>query len=110
MEEFEKMGKQGAEIEELLKQLLDEIVSNRSSLARVEESMRELKTTTDGSVKRIEAVKKKMDAPPPPPLPPLSGTYLLSSGKAATGKSPPTTEKMVDLAVSGNNLRMETRS
>jgi hypothetical protein len=74
MEEFEKMGKQGAEIEELLKQLLDEIASNRSSLARVEESMRELKTTTDGSVKRIEAVKKKMDAPPPPPLPPLSGT------------------------------------
>jgi hypothetical protein len=49
MEEFKKMGKQGARIEELLKQLLDEVASNHSSLARVEESMHELKTTTDRS-------------------------------------------------------------
>jgi hypothetical protein len=89
--------------------MLDEDASNRSSLARVEESMRELKTTTDGSVKRIEAVEK-MDAPPPSPPPPLSGTYPPPSEKAATGKSPPTTEKMVDLTVSGNNLRVETRN
>jgi hypothetical protein len=33
MEEFEKIVKQGAEIKELLKQLLDEVVSNCSSLA-----------------------------------------------------------------------------
>jgi hypothetical protein len=86
MEEFEKMGKQGAKIKEFLKQLLDEVVSNGSSLARVEESMWELKMTTDGSVKQIEAVEKKVDAPPLPPPPPLlSGTYSPLSGKEATG-------------------------
>jgi hypothetical protein len=63
--EFEKMGKQRARIEELLKQLLDEVASNRSSLARVKESMRELKSATEGSAKRIKAVEK-MEASPPP--------------------------------------------
>jgi hypothetical protein len=112
MEEFEKMGKQGAGIEELLKQLLDEVASNRSSLARVEESMRELKSATEGSTKRIEAVEKKMGAsPPPPPPPPLSSsTFPLPSGRAPTGKSPPTAEKVMDLTANDNNLRVETRN
>jgi hypothetical protein len=108
MEEFEKMGKQGAGIEELLKQLLDEVASNRSSLARVEESMRELESTVDGSMKRIEVVEKKMEAPPPPPPPLPLSTYPLPSGRAATGKSPPTVEKVVDLTASGNNLHIKT--
>jgi hypothetical protein len=34
MEEFEKMGKQGEGIEELLKKLPDEVANNRSSMAR----------------------------------------------------------------------------
>jgi hypothetical protein len=58
MEEFEKMGKQRPGIEELLKQMLDEVASNRSSLTHVEELMRELKLTADGSMKRW--------SPPPP--------------------------------------------
>jgi hypothetical protein len=37
---FEKMGKQGVEIKELLKQLLDEAVNNRWSMVWMEESMR----------------------------------------------------------------------
>jgi hypothetical protein len=112
MEEFEKMEKQGARIEKLLKQLVDEVMSNHSSLARVEESMHELKTTADGSLKRIEAVEKKVEAPPPPPPPPLlqTGTLPPSSWKATAGKAPPTTEKTVDLTVSGNNLHVETRN
>jgi hypothetical protein len=59
MEVFEKMGKQGAGIEELLKQLLDEIVSNSSSLAHVEESMQELKSTADRSMKWIKTVGRR---------------------------------------------------
>jgi hypothetical protein len=106
MEEFEKMGKQGAGIEELLKQLLDEVVSNRLSLARVEESMRELKTTADGSLKQIETVEKKVEAPPPP----QAGAFPLPLGKATTGKTPSTTEKTVDLMVDDNNLHVETRN
>jgi hypothetical protein len=37
---FEKMGKQGVGIKELLKQLLDETVNNRWSMVWMEESMR----------------------------------------------------------------------
>jgi uncharacterized coiled-coil protein SlyX len=109
MEEFEKMEKQGAGIEELLKQLLDEVVSNRSSMARMEESMRELKTVTDGSLKQIEAVERRVETPPPQPPPPAT-TQPLPTGKMATGRSPPTTEKMLDPSASGNNLRVETRN
>jgi hypothetical protein len=87
------------QIEELLKQLLDEVVSNRSSMAHVEE----LKSATDGSMKRIEAVEKKMEASPPPLPPPLS-TYPPPSGRATMGKSPPTAETMVDLTTGGSNL------
>jgi hypothetical protein len=47
MEEFEKMGKQGVGI----KELLDEAASNRLCLTKMEESMRELKTVADGSMK-----------------------------------------------------------
>jgi hypothetical protein len=36
---FEKMGKQGVGIKELLKQLLDEAVNNRWSIVWMEESM-----------------------------------------------------------------------
>jgi hypothetical protein len=103
------MGKQEVGIEELLKQQLDEVMSNCSSLAQVQESMCNLKMVVDGSLKRIEAVEKKVEAPPPPPPPLPSGTYPPSSMKAATKKSPPTTEKMVDSMVGGNNLRVETR-
>jgi hypothetical protein len=88
-------------------------MSNRSSLARVEESMHELNTTIDGSLKRIEAVEKKVEAPPPPPPPPpllQAGTLPPPSGKATAGKAPPTTEKTVNLTVGGNNLRVETRN
>jgi hypothetical protein len=99
MEEFEKMGKQGAGIEDLLKQLLGEAASNRSSMARMEESMRELKMATDGSRKRIEAMER-VEAPPPPPL----------AGKATVGRSPPTTEKMSDSSVFGNQLHVDTRN
>jgi hypothetical protein len=62
MEKFEKTGKQGAGIEEILKQLLDESVSNSLSMAQMEESMRELKMVAGGSLKRIETV----ETPPPP--------------------------------------------
>jgi hypothetical protein len=109
MEEFEKMGKHGVGIEELLKQLLDEVTSNRSRLAWMDESMCELKTVAAGSLKRIQAVEKKVEAlPARPPLLP-SGTYPPSSEKVATGKSPLRTEKMVDSMASGSNLRVETR-
>jgi hypothetical protein len=91
------------QIEELLKQLLDEVVSNRSSMAHVEELMQELKSATDGSMKCIEAVEKKMEASPPPPPPPLS-TYPPPFGRATMGKSPPTAETMVDLTTDGSNL------
>jgi hypothetical protein len=47
MEEFEKMGKQGAGI----KELLDEAASNCLCLTKMEESMSELKTVADGSMK-----------------------------------------------------------
>jgi ribosome biogenesis protein Tsr3 len=66
MEKFEKMGKQGVGIEEILKQLLDESVSNSLSMAQMEELMRELKMVVDGSLKRIEMVEKKVETPPPP--------------------------------------------
>jgi hypothetical protein len=110
MEEFEKIGKQGAEIEELLKQLLDEAMSNCSSLAHIKESMQELKSATEGSAKRIEMVEKKMEAspPPPPPPPPSLSTFPLTSGRALTGKSLATAEKAMDLTTNGNNLHMET--
>jgi hypothetical protein len=62
LEEFEKMG-----IENLLKQLLDEAASHHSSMAWTEESMHELKSVVDRSLKQIEAV----EAPPPP----SSSTY-----------------------------------
>jgi hypothetical protein len=52
---------------------------------------------------------KKMEAPPPP-LPPPSSTYPPPTGRAAIGKSTPTLKKVVDLTVSGNNLRIETRN
>jgi hypothetical protein len=91
------------QIKELLKQLLDEVVSNRSSMAHVEELMQELKSATDGSMKRIEAVEKKMEASPPLPPPPLS-TYPPPFGRATMGKSPPTAETMVDLTTDGSNL------
>jgi hypothetical protein len=39
------------------------------------------------------------------------GWYLPSTiGKVTTGKTPPTTEKMVDLMVGDNNLCVETRN
>jgi hypothetical protein len=110
MEEFEKMGKQGARIEELLKQLLDEAASNRSSLTKMEESMRELKMVADGSLKWIEEMEKRVEATPPPPPPPLIGSYPPPSRKAGTRKSPPTTEKLLDLMAGGNHLRMVTRN
>jgi hypothetical protein len=112
MEEFEKIGKQGAEIEELLKQLLDEAMSNCSSLAHIKESMQELKSATEGSAKRIETVEKKMEAspPPPPPPPPSLSTFPPPSGRALTGKSPATAEKAMDLMTNDNNLHMETRN
>jgi uncharacterized protein HemY len=43
MEEFKKVAKQGAGIKELLKQLLDEAVSNLLSMTRMEESMHKLR-------------------------------------------------------------------
>jgi hypothetical protein len=56
MEESEKMEKQGVGIEELLKQLLDQAASSRSTMARMEESVHELKMVVEGSLKRIEAM------------------------------------------------------
>jgi hypothetical protein len=110
MEEFEKMGKQGAGIEELLKQLLDEVVSNCFSMAQMEESMHELKMVADGNMQQIEAVQKKVETPPLPPPPLLVSSYPLPSGKVGTGRSPLTTEKLLDLAAFGNNLRVEMRN
>jgi hypothetical protein len=46
---------------------------------------------------------------PPPPPPPM-GSYPPPSGKAGTGKSLPTTEKLPYLMTAGNHLRMETRN
>jgi hypothetical protein len=94
----------------LLKQLLDEAASNRSSLARVEESVQELKSVTEGSTKWIKAVEKKMEASPPPLPPPLLSMFPLPSGRVPTGKSPPTAEKVMDLMANDNNLRVETRN
>jgi hypothetical protein len=51
-----------------------------------------------------------VETPPPPPPPPQAGTFPPLSGKVTTGKTPPTTEKMVDLMVGDNNLRVETRN
>jgi hypothetical protein len=111
MEEFEKVGKQGAGIEELLKQLLDEAASNHLSMARMEESMHDLKMVADGSVKRIKAVERRVEAPPPPPPPPPTArSYPPPHGKTVTGKSPLTTEKLLDLMAFNNHLRMETRN
>jgi hypothetical protein len=97
MEELKKMGKQGVGIEELLKQLLDEAASNRSSMARMEESMSELKTATDGGPKQIEAMERRVEVPPPAP----------PAGKATVGRSP-TTEKMLDPSTFDNKRSVET--
>jgi hypothetical protein len=110
MEEFEKMGKQGAGIKELLKLLLDEVASNRSSLTKMEESMHELKMVADGSLKQIEEVEKRVEATLPPPPPSSTGSYPPPSGKVETGKSPPTTEKLLDPMAGDNHLHVETRN
>jgi hypothetical protein len=57
--------------------------------------MRELKTVADGSLKRIEVVERRVETPPPPPPPPAT-TQPPPTGKMATGRSPSTTEKMMD--------------
>jgi hypothetical protein len=90
MEEFEKIRKQGAGIKELLKQLLDEAASNRVSMAQMEESMRELKTVAYGSLKRIEAMERRVEAPPPPPLPPPQavGSYPHRTRRRSRGSLP----------------------
>jgi hypothetical protein len=78
----------------------------------MEESMRELKMVADGSLKRIVAVERRLEAPPPPPPlppPPATGTYPMPLGKTVTGKYPPMTEKLVDPLVFSNHLRGETR-
>jgi hypothetical protein len=67
----------------------------------MEESMRELKTVADGSLKRIEVVERRVEAPPPPSPP---------TGKATVGRSPLTTEKMMDPSVFGNQLCVEMRN
>jgi hypothetical protein len=56
----------------------------------MEESMRELKTVADGSLKRIEAIERRVEAPPPSSLPPpqAAGSYPPPHGKTVTGKSP----------------------
>jgi hypothetical protein len=110
VEEFEKMGKQGAGIKELLKLLLDEVASNRSSLTKMEESMHELKMVADGSLKQIEEVEKRVEATLPPPPPSSTGSYPPPSGKVETGKSPPTTEKLLDPMAGDNHLHVETRN
>jgi hypothetical protein len=97
MEESEKMEKQGVGIEELLKQLLDQAASSRSTMARMEESVHELKMVVEGSLKRIEAMEKKVDTPPPPL--PLSSAYPPPSGNASMGRSPLMTEKLLDPGV-----------
>jgi hypothetical protein len=81
MEEFEKMGKQGAGIKELLKLLLDEVASNHSSLTKMEESMHELKMVADGSLKQIEEVEKRVEATLPPPPPSSTGSYPPPQGR-----------------------------
>jgi hypothetical protein len=81
-------------------------------MTRMEESMRELKMVADGSLKRIMAVERRLEAPPPPPPlppPPATGTYPMPLGKTVTGKYPPMTEKLVDPLVFSNHLRGETR-
>jgi hypothetical protein len=60
--------------------------------------------TADGSRKRWSP------PPPPPPPPPPSSAYPPPLGRVATGKSPPTAKKMVDLTTGGSNLHVETRN